>query len=79
MFDPRNSIYKRTHPITVDTPIAIPDAGPSVRCSPRPIRRAPRSAAPRSLGAPATEPIHLTIYDSAGRAIRALGPARPGA
>ena len=26
-----------------------------------------------------TEPIVVTIYDSSGRAIRSLGPARPGA
>ena len=79
LFDPRNSIYKRIQQITVDAPPAIPDAGPSVTFSaePNPSRTSTRLRV--ALSASTTEPIVMTIYDSAGRAIRSLEPARPGA
>lgn len=79
VFDPRNSIYKRTQQITVDAPSVIPDPGPSVSLSaqPNPSRFAARLRV--RLGARSSAPIELTIYDSAGRAIRSLGRSVPGA
>jgi aminopeptidase N len=78
VFDPRNSIYKRIQQVTVDAPGVIPDTGPAVfmTAAPNPSRFSTRFAIQLSTAASAS--IGVTIYDSAGRAVRVLGPSRPG-
>jgi len=78
VFDPRNSIYKRITQSAVDVPGELPDPGPPVSMSvgPNP-SRSPIGIAVR-LAAATTAPIVVTIYDAAGRAVRVLGPSRPG-
>jgi hypothetical protein len=78
VLDPRNSIYKRVVQITLDAPATvIPDPGPAVflAASPNPARTSSRFSV--RLGAATREPVSLTIYDSAGRAVRSLGPQWP--
>jgi hypothetical protein len=79
VFDPHNSIYKRIQQITVGVPPVTPDAGPPVAliASPNPARGS--SLLSVRLGAPTTLAISIRLYDSAGRWIRTLGPASPGA
>jgi aminopeptidase N len=79
VFDPRNSIYKRIQQITVDAPRVIPNAGPSIALSAAPNPSRSSSLLRVQLGGTSREAIHMTIYDSGGRAIRALAPSRPGA
>jgi hypothetical protein len=80
VFDPRNSIYKRIQEFTVDAPGVIPETGAGVAVSltatPNPSQFATRLEVRLSAGV--TTSIGVTIYDSAGRAVRALGPSRPG-
>ncbi len=78
VFDPRNSIYKRVQQITTDAPGPFASPGPAVFVSaaPNPSRVSTRLTV--QLSAPASEPIEVTIYDSAGRAVRALGPSQAG-
>lgn len=78
VFDPRNSIYKRIQQVTVGVPFRTIDPGPSVSLrAESPARGAARLLV--RLGSPARVPIEIRIYDSAGRAIRALGERRAGA
>jgi hypothetical protein len=81
VFDPRNSIYKRIQQVTVGVDELL-DPGPAVSpavsmtVGPNPASSSVRLAV--RLAPAGTEPIRLTIYDAAGRAIRELGLSRPG-
>jgi hypothetical protein len=78
VLDPRNSIYKRVQVASVDvTPFPVPGPPVSLSVGPNPARVSSRLRV--QLGAATSERIEVTIYDSAGRAIRMLGPSRPGA
>jgi aminopeptidase N len=78
VFDPRNSIYKRIQQQPVGVPGDPIDPGPAVamRVSPNPAIATARIAV--QLSNTARGSIDVTIYDSAGRAVRVLGPSRPG-
>jgi len=78
VFDPRNSIYKRITQSTVDVPAEPADLGPAVSMSvgPNPSRSVVQLSV--RLGSTTSAPIEVTIYDAAGRAVRTLGPSRPG-
>jgi len=77
VLDPHNSIYKRTQTMTLDAPApAFPLASPSIAlaASPNPAHASSRFTV--QLRGPVTEPVTLTVYDAAGRAVRTLGPMR---
>ena len=78
LFDPRNSIYKRITQSTVDAPGPPIDPGPAVAMTVGPNPSSSWIGVSVRLAAAAAEPIEVTIYDAAGRAVRVLGPSRPG-
>lgn len=78
VFDPRNSIYKRIQQSPVGVPAGPLDPGPAVSMTvgPNPSRSSVQVLV--HLASAGTAPIEVTIYDASGRAVRSLGPARPG-
>ncbi|HKQ56696.1 MAG TPA: M1 family aminopeptidase [Candidatus Eisenbacteria bacterium] len=75
VLDPRNSIYKRVQPRPVDVAVEL-GPGVAMRVSPNPTSGGTRVAV--RLSATTRAAIEVTIYDSAGRAVRSLGASRPG-